>query len=226
MNVRSTRFSGAMVAAAITLVTLSACTEKKTETKPAPVQDAPATVAKQEKIRRGGYLMTVGGCHDCHTPMKFDPNLGMPVPQMDRMLSGHPEGAPDPVNEPGKGDNAVIGPTFTAFKLPFGTVYAANLTPDAETGTGLWSEDDFIRTIRSGKHRGAESGRPILPPMPWRNVREMSDDDLKAVYAFLQSIPAIKNRVPEPQVPPPVYVAIDSANQKIAEQEKARAPKM
>jgi mono/diheme cytochrome c family protein len=207
-------------------VVLAACTEKK-ETKPAPpVQDAPATVAKQEQVKRGAYLVTTSGCHDCHTPMKFDPALGMPVPQMDRMLSGHPVGAPDPVSEPGKGDNAVIGPTFTAFKLPFGTVYAQNLTPDAETGLGLWSEDDFLRTVRSGKHRGAEAGRPILPPMPWRNVQQMSDDDIKAIYAYLQSIPAVKNQVPEPKVPPPVFAAIQSANDKIAAPEKARAPKL
>jgi hypothetical protein len=214
-----------IVLASVLAVTLAACTEKKEAPKPV-VHDAPVTVAKQEQIKRGGYLVTVGSCHDCHTPMKFDQELGMPVPQMDRALSGHPEGAPDPTNEPGKGDNAVIGPTFTAFKLPFGIVYAANLTPDAETGLGLWSEADFIRTIRTGKHRGAEAGRPILPPMPWRNVQAMSDDDLKAVYAYLQSIPAVKNRIPEPKVPPPVFAAIQTANDKIAEQEKAHAPKL
>jgi hypothetical protein len=220
MNARS------LVVASILALALAACTEKK-ETKPAPPpEDAPATVVKLEQIKRGGYLVTVSGCNDCHTPMKLDPALGMPVPQMDRMLSGHPEGAPDPTNEPGKGDNAVIGPTFTAFKLPFGVVYSANLTPDAETGLGLWSEEDFIRAVRTGKHRGAEAGRPILPPMPWRGVREMSDDDLEAVYAYLQSIPAVKNHIPEPKVPPPVLAAIDSANQKVAAQEKARAPKL
>lgn len=215
-----------LFAAATLAVVLAACTEKKEAPKPAPPHDAPATVAKQELVKRGGYLVTVGGCNDCHTPMKFDATLGMPVPQMDRMLSGHPEGAPDPTNEPGKGDNAVIGPTFTAFKLPFGTVYAANLTPDAETGLGLWSEEELVRAVRTGKHRGAEAGRPILPPMPWRNVQQMSDDDLKAVYAFLQSIPAVKNHIPEPKVPPPVYAAIDSANDKIAEREKNHAPRL
>ncbi|MBX3226800.1 MAG: diheme cytochrome c-553 [Labilithrix sp.] len=206
------------------LLVFAGCTEKK-ETKPvAPPADAPATVAKAEKVKRGGYLVGIGGCGDCHTPMTFDPALGMPVPQMDRMLSGHPEGAPDPTGEPGKGDQAVIGPTFTSFKLPFGTVYTANLTPDAETGLGLWSEDDFIRAMRTGKHRGAEAGRPILPPMPWMNVAQASDEDLKAMFAFLQSIPAIKNAVPEPNVPPPVIAAIQSGYDKIAAQQKAAAP--
>lgn len=216
-----------LIALTFLAVALAACTEKKeTKPAPAPLQDAPATVAKQEQVKRGQYLITVSGCHDCHTPMKFDAQLGMPVPQMDRALSGHPVGAPDPVGEPGKGDNAVIGPTFTAFKLPFGVVYAQNLTPDAETGLGLWSEDDFLRAVRTGKHRGAEAGRPILPPMPWRNVQQMSDADIKAIFAYLQTIPAIKNQVPEPKVPPPVFAAIQSANDKIAEQEKAHATKL
>lgn len=57
-----------------------------------------------------------------------------------------------------------------------------------------------MKAIRTGRHMGAS--REILPPMPWMNYREMTDDDLKAVYAYLRSIPAIHNRVPEPLPPP------------------------
>ena len=58
----------------------------------------------------------------------------MPVPDVSRFLSGHPTDAPDPVGTVGAQDIGLIGPTFTSFKMPFGTVYAANLTPDKDTG--------------------------------------------------------------------------------------------
>ena len=98
---------------------------------------------------------------------------------------------------------AFIGATFTAFKLPFGTVYSANLTPDKETGIGNWSEEMFVNALRKGLHMGT-TGRPILPPMPWTEFRNLTDDDLKAVFAFLKTIPAIHNPIPDPKVPKPV----------------------
>lgn len=152
-------------------------------------------------ISRGKYLVTVAACGDCHTPMKLDPKLGMPVPDMTRMLSGQPEGAPGPEAKPGPHDQAVIGPTFTSFRLPFGTVYSANLTPDSETGIGRWSEATFARSMRTGHHLGAQAARPILPPMPWMGVGQMTDQDLAAVFAYLRSIPPVRNHVPPPDVP-------------------------
>jgi len=71
-------------------------------------------------------------------------------------------------------------------------------TPDNETGLGTWSEAEFIATMRNGHRKGKE--RVMLPPMPWQNLAAMSDEDLRAVYAYLRSIPPIKNRVPEPKV--------------------------
>jgi hypothetical protein len=208
---------------ALSALLAAACTKEEKRPNPvAPTDPASAPAVRSDLAKRGQHLIAVGGCGDCHTPMKFDPALGMPVPQMDRMLSGHPEGAPDPSGSLGKGDQAVIGPTFTAFKLPFGVVYSANLTPDDETGIGLWQEDDFIRSFRTGRHRGAESGRPILPPMPWMNIDHSlsSDDDLKAIFAYLKTIPAVKNHVPEPNVPPPVYAAIAESYDKARAQSK------
>lgn len=180
--------------------------QAKTETTSAAVSDP---------VKRGEQLVTIGGCNDCHTPMKFDANIGMPVPDRSRMLSGHPAGAPDPTASPGQGDQAVIGPTFTSFKAPFGIVYAANLTPDNETGLGSWSADDFIRAVRTGKHHGVPTARPILPPMPWMNLAAQSDEDLRAVFAYLKSVPAVKNEVPAPKVPPQAIAAIDQSFQKL-----------
>jgi hypothetical protein len=180
---------------------------------PAPAAAAPAASVEAAApsgdaawIARGAQLVGLGGCGDCHTPMHFDPALGMPVKSMDRMLSGHPVGAPEPTSEPGKGDQAVIGATFTSFRLPFGVVYAANLTPDKATGLGSWTRAQFIATMRTGHEKG--TGRPVLPPMPWQNLAAASDDDLSAMFAYLQSVPAIANKVPAPNVPPPVFDAI------------------
>jgi len=170
-------------------------------------QPSGSAVPKLDPVKRGETLVHAGACNDCHTPMKLDEKLGMPVPQMDRMLSGHPEGAPDPATTLAEGDQAVIGPTFTSFRLPFGVVYSANITPDAETGIGAWTEQQFIATMRTGQHMGVR-GRPVLPPMPWMSLRELSDDDLRAVFAYLRSVPAVKNRVAPPSVPAPVYAEI------------------
>jgi hypothetical protein len=87
---------------------------------------------------------------------------------------------------------------MTAAAGPWGVSYAANITPD-DTGMGAWTEAQFIKAIREGKSKGMEGTRPILPPMPWPLYRSMTDDDLKAVYAYLKTIKPIKNVVPAPK---------------------------
>jgi len=77
----------------------------------------------------------------------------------------------------------------------------SNLTPDKATGIAEWSEQNFIQAIRTGKHQGQPNGRDILPPMPWEDFKFMTDDDLKAVFAYLRSIPPVKNQVPLPVLP-------------------------
>ena len=76
-----------------------------------------------------------------------------------------------------------------------------NLTPDENTGIGSWSEETFVKALRTGRHMGV--ARPILPPMPWENFRNMTGEDLSSVYAYLRSIPPIHNRVPEPHIVAP-----------------------
>lgn len=155
-----------------------------------------------ELVTRGKYLMTIGGCHDCHSPKKFGPQ-GMSLDE-DRLLSGHPAGSPLPPIDAKAlkpGGWVLFAGDITAAVGPWGISYAANLTPDSATGIGAWSEETFVKTLRTGKHLGQEGGRPILPPMPWQMVGQMTDEDLKAVYTYLQSLPPVKNRVPAP-VPP------------------------
>lgn len=155
-----------------------------------------------ELITRGKYLMTIGGCHDCHSPKKFGPEG--PMPDEDRLLSGHPEGSqlpPIDARALQPGGWLLFAGDVTAAVGPWGISFAANLTPDSTTGIGAWSEETFVKTLRTGKHLGLEGGRPILPPMPWQMVRQMTDEDLKAVYTYLQSLPPVKNRVPAPVSP-------------------------
>jgi hypothetical protein len=119
-----------------------------------------------------------------------------PEPDMRRMLSGHPQDfkVSGPVELP-SGWLYAGAVTNTAYSGPWGISFAPNLTPDLETGFGVYSEDTFIKAIRTGRHMG--TGRPILPPMPWPWYSHMTDDDLKAIYAYLQTVPPIHNQVPE-----------------------------
>lgn len=63
----------------------------------------------------------------------------------------------------------------------------------------MWTEDIFIKAMRTGKHTGAS--RPILPPMPWFNLKELSHSDLGAIFAYLKSLPSLENQVPTPRSP-------------------------
>ena len=89
--------------------------------------------------------------------------------------------------------------TNTAWAGPWGISYTANLTPDQNTGIGIWTEDMFIKSMRDGKHMG--TSRTILPPMPWPWYAQMRDEELKAIFAYLKSIPPIRNHVPDPTPP-------------------------
>ena len=165
---------------------------------PSAAATAPAQPAL---VERGRYLVSVLACHDCHTPLVPGPD-GRPAPDMSRMLSGHPaslEMPPAPALPEGPWQ-VVASATLTAWNGPWGTSFAANLTPDPQTGLGDWSWENFRDTIRTGRHMGR--GRPVLPPMPIPVYRNLEDDDLRAVYAYLQSIPPISNRAPEPLPPP------------------------
>jgi hypothetical protein len=162
---------------------------------------AAAEKPSKEMVERGRYLVNLGGCNDCHSPKLFT-DQG-PVPDPARLLSGHPAGSPLPAVDArayAPGYWILMGPQFTVFVGPWGTTYAANLTPDDQTGIGLWTADIFIKAMRTGKHMG--EGRPIMPPMPWPSFAQLNDDDLTAMFAYLKSLPPIKNPIPGP-VPPP-----------------------
>ncbi|HEX6163781.1 MAG TPA: c-type cytochrome [Vicinamibacterales bacterium] len=196
MRLTNIVWGAAVITAAIILTAVLSTASVKAD----GVGDAgPQTKAgKTAQIARGKYLVDIMGCHDCHTPMKLGPNG--PEWDMTRALSGHPEDAPSlpPANLPA-GYMAAIGGTFTSFSGPWGTSFTKNLTPDKETGLGDWTVEEFIATMQTGRERG--KGRPVLPPMPVQNLKALSDSDIRALFAYLQSLPAIKNRTPQPVEP-------------------------
>lgn len=153
------------------------------------------TTAAGATAEHGKYIVTTGGCNDCHTPWTMGPQG--PAPDMTRMLSGHPAGMV--ITEPAKltppwmwgGDVSM-----TAFSGPWGVSFGANLTPDSATGLGAWSQADFTAALRTGKHKG--TGRPIMPPMPWPSMTNMTDLDLASMYLYLRTIPPISNKVQDP----------------------------
>ncbi len=157
-----------------------------------------AGTAPEDPVQRGAYLVTILGCNDCHTPLQMGPEG--PAPDMSRMLSGHPEtpALPPPPALPEGPWNWVGAATSTAFAGPWGITYSPNLTPDS-TGLGTWTEEMFVGALKTGKQRGV--GRPIMPPMPWQGYAALSEEDLKAIYAYLKTIPPIKNQVPAYQAP-------------------------
>lgn len=155
--------------------------------------------AQQRRVERGQYLVTALACTDCHTPWVVGPQG--PAPDETRLLSGHPEALvmpPAPRLAEGPWTTVVSG-TNTAWAGPWGVSYTANLTPDEETGLGRWSEEQFLETLRSARHLGR--GRPLLPPMPAQAIASLTDEDLRSVFAYLRSIPAVRNAVPAPLPP-------------------------
>jgi mono/diheme cytochrome c family protein len=152
-----------------------------------------------EVIASGERLVHNMDCNACHTPKIFTPEG--PRPNLDRLLSGHPSDEKIPAVPEGQ-----IGPTgwgglfnnnLTAWAGPWGVSFASNLTPDEKTGIGLWTEEIFVNSMRTGTHVG--ESRPFLPPMPM--YPELTDEDLHAMYVYLKSIKAVNNEVPKPLPP-------------------------
>ncbi len=189
-----------MLALMASSLILTQCTPPKPEEKPAPEPVVAAYGGYETQEKWGEHLVLIGGCNDCHTPKKMGPNG--PELDMDLMLSGHPAKLPPPdvdrKNVEAKG--LVVTDNLTAWVGPWGISFTANLTSDA-TGIGNWQESSFMNAIRHGKFKGIESGRTLLPPMPWQMIGNMTDDEPKAVFAFLKSTKPIQNVVPD-AVPP------------------------
>ena len=163
------------------------------------------SLTEEELIKKGEYLVTTIGCNDCHSPKKVTERGLEVIPEL--MLSGFPG------DRPAQGVNmdalnsgwGLFNHDLTTFVGPWGQSFAANLTPDP-TGIGTWTEEQFKIALTRGKFKGIEGSRMLLPPMPWFNWTNMKDEDVKAIYHYLKSIPPVKNVVPAP-IPPESLMA-------------------
>ena len=198
-----------LICAVIVLTALAfyACSENTSG------ESTAATTAPPEKPKYGGYetqvqwgehIVTIAGCNDCHTPKKMTP-MG-PVNDTSLMLSGHPENAPAPDvdRKMVESKGLVVSQDFTSWVGPWGITYTANLTPDP-SGTGNWTEDQFVYALKNLISKGLPSSRHLLPPMSMMPVTEMTEDEIRAIYAYLRTIKPIKNNSvqPTPPVLPP-----------------------
>jgi len=154
----------------------------------------------ESQAKWGEHLVTVGGCHDCHSPKKMTAR----GPEIDSslLLAGHIAGSPEPVanKKEIQAKGLVLTSDLTTWIGPWGTSYTANLTSDA-TGIGNWTEQRFMLAIREGKSKGLANARDLLPPMPWQMYRNFTDDELKAIFAYLKTTKPVKNVVPPPLPP-------------------------
>ena len=188
-------------------ICFTGCSENK------PADSTVGSTGAEEKPNFGGYetqakwgehLVTIAGCNDCHTPKKMTP--AGPVDDSSLMLSGHPQKLPaaDVDRKEMESKGLIVTSDFTSWTGPWGISYSANLTPD-ETGTGNWTESQFLYAIKNSISKGIAGSRPLMPPMSMMPVKHMTDDELKAIFAYLKTIRPVKNISVQPT--PPVLAA-------------------
>lgn len=140
------------------------------------VAGAALPASAQSPLERGRYLVEVlGACGNCHTPKG-------------------PEG-----DLPGK----YLAEGFQ-LQEEFGTWITPNITADPDTGIGRWTDDEVIRAIREGRGRDGKTLGPPMPfsPMPTQHYSQgIAEGDLRAIIAYLRSLPRVRNKVPAPEPP-------------------------
>lgn len=138
---------------------------------PLPESNLAANVKpdSSDKQAYGRYLVTLASCGDCHTPRNEQG-----IPDFSRNMAGG-----------------------FIFKTPMFTVGVANVTPDSLTGIGTWSEADFVKKFRDNSSETMVNRDPGKnnTVMPWARYGKMKDSDLKAIYAYLRSLPPVTSKV-------------------------------
>ena len=150
-----------------------------------------------DEIEKGRIITEIFGCVDCHSPKIMEGEFLVNDP--DKLFSGHPQDNVLPKFSPD-----IIGPDkwrglftddMTAWGGPWGISYSANLTPDKKTGIGKLTEENFVSILNIGIH--SNMNRKLMQPMPWKEISELEDEDIKAVYKYLRTVKPVKNKVPE-----------------------------
>ncbi|WP_027998718.1 cytochrome c [Sinorhizobium arboris] len=136
------------------------------------LQPLAAVAADDPEVARGEYLVTIGGCNDCHTP-------------------GYFFGKPD--------SSRFLGGSDVGFEIPGeGVFIGRNITPDKETGIGSWTREQIVTAIQTGQR---PDGRMLAPIMPWHAFAQLKKEDADAIAAFLQSLEPVSHQVPGPFKP-------------------------
>lgn len=178
----------------IGIINLTGCSESKNHS----VVESKA-MNREDTIKRGAYLVETMGCNDCHSPKRMTANGPEIIPEL--RLSGYPAGRPLPAVDKNALKNwMLMAPDLTAAAGPWGISFAGNLTPDP-SGIGFWPYENFKRALTQGKFKGIEDSRTLLPPMPWQNYVNLTDEDVRAIFVYLKSLKPVQNLVPA-AIPP------------------------
>ena len=152
--------------------------------KPASQPPARLSVAMTpERIARGKYIYTLADCDGCHS-RHDQTKLYLPV----------------------TANGQAVGQVMEEDGLP-GRIVPSNLTTDRETGIGAWTDGEKMRAIREGIGR---DGRALFPMMPYQLFRNMSDEDVQSLVAYLNTLKPVHNPLPATQVAFPVSLLIRS----------------
>lgn len=143
---------------------------------PRPVAGRVSAPDRADRLAYGKYLVSMASCENCHTKKE----RGEPVEGMN-YAGGEP------------------------FRIPGFEAFSANISPDVETGIGGWSEEKFLDKFR-GYRNFTDENLPVavqanFTVMPWLGLRNLPDDDLKAIFAYLKTVKPVRNKV---DVHPPV----------------------
>lgn len=183
------------------MLAIHSCNSSGDDQKPV-TEEKTAAAPTVDLKKRGEYLVTIMGCNDCHSPKRMGPNGPEIIPEL--MLSGYPSTLVTPALAKGAVKNGWVSlwADLTTAVGPWGQTYAANITSDT-TGIGAWTEAQFIKALKEGKFKGLDGTRPLMPPMPWQNYKNITDEDVKAIFAYLKSTKPVKNVVPQAKLNPP-----------------------
>ena len=186
---RNSIFLLLFICAAITGFVMSCENNKATTT---------AVISNDSLVKRGSYLVNAMGCDDCHSPKRMGEHGPEVIPEL--RFSGYPANRPIAKADTNviKNGWALFGPDLTNAVGPWGMSFAANISSD-DTGIGTWTEKQFLKAIREGKSKGLDGSRGLMPPMPWFVYKNLNDDDLRSIFAYLKASKPVENIVPAPK---------------------------
>ncbi|HMI79330.1 MAG TPA: c-type cytochrome [Ferruginibacter sp.] len=191
---RKTILSLTLITAAVAIMVIS-CNNNE------PARTSATAISNDSLIKRGSYLVNAIGCDDCHSPKIMGSHGPEIIPEL--RFGGYPAKRPVAKVDTNviKNGWVMLGPDLTNAVGPWGMSFAGNISSD-ETGIGTWSEKQFFKVLREGKFKGLDGSRDLLPPMPWFVYKNMTDDDIRSIFAYLKSTKPVNNIVPAPKMFP------------------------